>query len=117
MICLSILTIGAFEIFLQSDLICCSCTCIKNIRDTTKYVYAQNCQDWRTPMGVCHLFLYVGEVPTWLVPSGKSLKLVTPDHWKLSLANFESHKKRQKVLGTDLHSKVIEYLRHRLYKR
>ena len=68
-------------------------------------------------MGVFHLFLYVREAPTWLVLSGKSLKLVTPNHWKLSLANSISHKKRQEVLGTDLHAKIIEYQRHRLYKR
>ena len=36
-------------------------------------------------MRVFHLFLCVRGAPTWLVPSGKSLKLVTPDHWKLSL--------------------------------
>ena len=60
-------------------------------------------------MRVFHLFFYVREAPTWLVPSGKSLKLVTPGHWELSLANSESHKKRQEVLGTGLHAKVIEY--------
>ena len=35
-------------------------------------------------MRVFHLFLCVRGAPTWLVSSGKSLKLVTPDHWKLS---------------------------------
>ena len=49
-------------------------------------------------MGVFHLFLCVRGAPTWLVPRGKSLKLVTPDHWKLSLANSESHKKGKKRL-------------------
>ena len=49
-------------------------------------------------MGVFHLFLCVHGAPTCLVPSGKSLKLVTPDHWKLSLANAESHKS-DKCLG------------------
>ena len=41
----------------------------------------------RTVKEVIHLFLCVHEAPTWLVPSGKSLKLVSPDRWKLSLAN------------------------------
>ena len=50
-------------------------------------------------MGVFHLFFCVRGAPTWLVPSSKSLKLVTPDHWKPSLASSKSHKKDKKCLG------------------
>ena len=67
---------------------------MKKTRDTTKYVHAQDCQNWRTVTGLINLFLCVHGAPTWLLPSGKYLKLVTPDHWKLSLANSEYHKKK-----------------------
>ena len=56
-------------------------------------MYAHNCQDWRTVVGVFHKMFCVH-----VAQSGKSLKLVAPDHWKLSLANFESHKKEKKCL-------------------
>ena len=59
-------------------------------------------------MVVFHLFLCVRGAPTWLVASGKSLKLVTPDHWKLNLANSKFYKKGKKCLGRVCSQRLID---------
>ena len=59
-------------------------------------------------MVVFHLFLCVRGAPTWLVASGKSLKLVTPDHWKLNLTNSKFYKKGKKCLGRVCLQRLID---------